>query len=42
MNGTSLGITYNAAKAENLPFPKIPSVKTMINLNHTAKPVFYG
>lgn len=42
MNGTSLVNSYNAATAAGLPFPKIPQVNTMINLNHTSRPVFYG
>lgn len=30
------------AKAQNLSFPKVPSVNTMLNLNHTLFPTFYG
>ena len=42
MNGTSLVITYQTAMSAGLPFPQIPDVNTMINLNHTSKPIFYG
>lgn len=42
MNGTNFYNSYTSAKAAGLPFPKIPPVYTMINLNHTSRPVFYG
>ncbi|KAG8863876.1 hypothetical protein FRB97_005185, partial [Tulasnella sp. 331] len=42
MNGTNLYNSYTSAKAAGLPFPTIPPVVTMLNLNHTSRPVFYG
>ena len=42
MNGTNLVNTYTAAKAAGLPFPQIPPVNTLLNLNLTAKPVLFG
>ncbi|KAG8845364.1 hypothetical protein FRB96_002522 [Tulasnella sp. 330] len=42
MNGTNFHNTYISAKATGLPFPTIPPVVTMLNLNHTSRPVFYG
>lgn len=34
--------TTNRAKAQNLSFPTVPSTNTMLNLNHTLFPTFYG
>ena len=33
MNGTSFINTYEWAKGNDLPFPKIPDVKTMLNVS---------
>ncbi|KAE9397529.1 FabD/lysophospholipase-like protein [Gymnopus androsaceus JB14] len=41
-NGTTLHNSADMAKTFGLPFPKLPSVNTMLNLNHTLFPVFYG
>ncbi|RAK95077.1 lysophospholipase [Aspergillus ibericus CBS 121593] len=41
-NGTNLYNTYTAAKAAGLPFPVIPPVKTMMNLNYTIHPQLFG
>ncbi|OJZ83665.1 hypothetical protein ASPFODRAFT_140016 [Aspergillus luchuensis CBS 106.47] len=41
-NGTNLYNTYLAANATGLPFPVIPSSKTMMNLNYTLHPQFFG
>ena len=35
------GRSYRA-KYHGLPFPKIPSTNTILNLNHTLFPTFYG
>ncbi|KAI0689772.1 FabD/lysophospholipase-like protein [Cytidiella melzeri] len=42
MNGTSFVNTANWAQYNNLSFPKIPTANTMLNLNHTLFPTFYG
>ena len=42
MNGTTFVNTYLAAKAANLSFPEVPSVNTLINLNYTHQPTFFG
>ncbi|KAE9387640.1 FabD/lysophospholipase-like protein [Gymnopus androsaceus JB14] len=41
-NGTTFHNSADMAKTFGLPFPTIPSVNTMLNLNHTLFPVFYG
>ncbi|RDH34733.1 lysophospholipase [Aspergillus welwitschiae] len=41
-NGTNLYNTYLAANATGLPFPIIPSSRTMMNLNYTLHPQFFG
>ncbi|KAI0818516.1 FabD/lysophospholipase-like protein [Irpex lacteus] len=42
MNGTNFGNTADWAKFHDLPFPKIPSVNTILNRNYTLFPTFYG
>ena len=42
MNGTSIYNTHLAAAQAGLAFPRIPDVNTILNLDHTSKPVFYG
>lgn len=42
MNGTTLLNTYNTATSAGIPFPKIPSVRTMLNKNYTSTPTFFG
>jgi len=41
-NGTTLGNTAHAAAEGNIPFPSIPDVNTMIALNMTKQPTFFG
>ncbi|KAI0093717.1 FabD/lysophospholipase-like protein [Irpex rosettiformis] len=41
-NGTNFINTADWAKKQGLPFPKVPTVNTMLNLNHTLFPTFYG
>ncbi|EIM88993.1 FabD/lysophospholipase-like protein [Stereum hirsutum FP-91666 SS1] len=41
-NGTTFINTAKWAKAQNLSFPTVPSTNTMLNLNHTLFPTFYG
>ncbi|GKZ23625.1 hypothetical protein AbraIFM66951_009902 [Aspergillus brasiliensis] len=41
-NGTNLYNTYLAANATGLPFPIIPPPRTMMNLNYTLHPGFFG
>ena len=38
LNGTSLYNTYLLAQANNIPFPKLPNVITMLNKGYTSKP----
>ncbi|KAL7422107.1 hypothetical protein Q5752_002750 [Cryptotrichosporon argae] len=42
MNGTSFVNTAKLATLAGLPFPRVPDVNTMLNLNHTSRPVLYG
>ncbi|KAI0698289.1 FabD/lysophospholipase-like protein [Cytidiella melzeri] len=42
MNGTNFVNTADWAKHHNLSFPKVPTTNTMLNLNHTLFPTFYG
>ncbi|OJJ42302.1 hypothetical protein ASPZODRAFT_125778 [Penicilliopsis zonata CBS 506.65] len=41
-NGTNLYNTYRAANATGLPFPVIPPVNTLMNMNYTTHPAFFG
>ncbi|PYH90002.1 lysophospholipase [Aspergillus ellipticus CBS 707.79] len=41
-NGTNLYNTYVAANNTGIPFPIIPPVNTLMNLNYTTHPVFFG
>lgn len=41
-NGTTLGNTARSAVEGNIPFPTIPDVNTMVTLNLTRKPTFFG
>ncbi|KLO18926.1 FabD/lysophospholipase-like protein, partial [Schizopora paradoxa] len=42
MNGTNFLNTDTWAKGNNLPFPKLPDVNTMLNLKFTTFPTFFG
>lgn len=42
MNGTTLLNTYETATRAGLAFPRIPSVRTMLNKNYTSTPTFFG
>jgi lysophospholipase len=42
MNGTTFKITSDTAIKAGIPFPKVPSVNTMLNKNYTSQPTFFG
>lgn len=42
MNGTTFRNTYETATSAGIPFPKVPSVRTMLNKNYTSTPTFFG
>ncbi|PWY84769.1 lysophospholipase [Aspergillus heteromorphus CBS 117.55] len=42
ISGANLYNTYLAANATGLPFPIIPPVSTLVNLNYTTHPVLFG
>lgn len=42
MNGTTFRNTYETATRAGIPFPKVPSSRTMLNKNYTSQPTFFG
>ncbi len=42
MNGTGLINTLTAARRQNISFPNLPDVNTMLNLGYTSRPTFFG